>query len=95
MNLSSREAPKDCPPIIVEPDAHGQAALLLTESLIHTLVENGVLTNRDAVQVVSCAAEVKIEVATTAGESAKRMNESLRLLERMRRSFEADGSGAS
>ncbi len=93
MTASSHEAPKERPPIIVEPDAHGQAALLLTESLMHTLVENGVLTNAGAIQIVSCAAEVKVEVAAAAGESNKRMNESLRLLEKMRRSFEADGPG--
>ena len=39
-------------PSAVEPDAHGQAALLLTESLLHMLVENGELTNAQAVDVV-------------------------------------------
>ncbi len=72
-----------------EPDAHGQAALLLTESLIHMLVERSIINNVDAVDVVRTAAEVKTEVATAAGESARRMNESLTLLARMQRSFEA------
>lgn len=74
----------------VEPDAHGQAALLLTESLIHTLIENAAMSNMDAIQVVRSAAEVKVEVATAAGESDKRMKESLKLLEKMRRSLESD-----
>ena len=75
---------------LIEPDAHGQAALLLTESLIHTLVERRVLTNEDAVEIVISAVEVKVEVATASGESRKRMGESLVLLGRMRRSFETD-----
>ncbi len=77
-------------PGIVEPDAHGQAALLLTESLIHMLVERGAITNTQAVEVVQTAAEVKVEVATSAGESAKRIKESLALLERMQSSLESD-----
>jgi hypothetical protein len=78
------------PATTFEPDAHGQAALLLTESLLHMLVERSVLTNTEAVEVVQTSAEVKVEVATAAGESSKRMNESLTLLIKMRRSFESD-----
>ncbi len=78
------------PPVVVEPDAHGQAALLLTESLIHMMVERGVITNTQAVEVVQIAAEVKVEVATSAGESAKRIQESLALLAKMQSSFESD-----
>jgi len=77
-------------PSIAEPDAHGQAALLLTESLIHRLVENRGLTNSEAVDVVHTAAVVKVEVAEAAGESKARMNESLALLARMEDSFRAD-----
>ena len=77
-------------PVIDEPDAHGQAALLLTESLIHMLVERGALTSTEAVEVVQTAAEVKVEVAAAAGESAKRMVESLTILEKMRSSFESN-----
>ncbi len=79
------------PAIIVEPDAHGQAALLLTESLIHSLVDKGFLSIPDAVEVIEVAADVKLEVATAAGESKKRMEESLELLRRMSVSFETDG----
>jgi len=73
-----------------EPDAHGQAALLLTESLLHMLVENRGLTNAQAVDVVHTAAVVKVEVAEAAGESRTRMLESLDLLKRMESSFQAD-----
>ncbi len=78
------------PTEVVEPDAHGQAALLLTESLLHTLVDRGVLTITEAVEVVQTAAEVKVEVANAAGESTRRMNESLLLLAKMQSSFETD-----
>jgi hypothetical protein len=77
-------------PAVSEPDAHGQAALLLTESLIHMLVENRGLTNAQAVDVVHTAAVVKVEVAEAAGESRSRMLESLALLSRMEDSFQAD-----
>lgn len=90
MTPSNRVGRKAGPPMIVEPDAHGQAALLLTESLIHMLVECGSITNTQAVEVVQVAAEVKVEVATSAGESAKRIKESLDLLAKMQSSFESD-----
>ena len=54
------------------------------------LVERGTITNTEAVEVVQTAAEVKVEVATLAGESAKRIKESLALLARMQSSFESD-----
>ncbi len=72
-----------------EPDAHGQVALLLTETFIHMLVERCVINNADSIEIVRTAAEVKAEVATAAGQSARRMKESLTLLARMQRSFEA------
>jgi hypothetical protein len=42
-----------------EPDAHGQAALLLAESLIHMLVDIRILSLGQAVEVLQIAAEVK------------------------------------
>ena len=74
----------------IEPDAHGQAALLLTESLLHALIDRSVLTNSQAVEVVTAAAEIKREVATAAGESTERMNQSLALLSRMAESLSSD-----
>ena len=73
-----------------EPDAHGQASLLLAESLIHMLVERKVLSLDQVVEVIQIAAEVKTEVAAAAGESKARMNESLALLANMSNSFESD-----
>lgn len=75
---------------VVEPDAHGQAALLLTESLIHCLVDKGALTNTEAIEVIQTAQAVKLEVATSDGESARRIQESLDLLSKMSASLETD-----
>lgn len=77
-------------PLLEEPDAHGQAALLLAESTLHTLLEAGVLTNREAVMTVQSAADVKVEVAAVTGESRGRMQQSLDLLSRIQASFETD-----
>lgn len=91
-NMSPRDGAAVAKSPNVEPDAHGQAALLLAESTLHTLVESGSLNTEQAVQVVRTAYEVKIEVATYAGESEGRMQASLDLLSRIERSFAADGT---
>lgn len=77
--------------IVTEPDAHGQAALLLAESILHTLIENSVLTVQQAIAVVQTASEVKEEVAEAGGESNARMEASLALLEAISTSLETDG----
>ena len=76
----------------IAPDAHGQAALLLTESLVHMLVENRTLSNGQAIELIQIATDVKMEVAAASGESKARMNESLALLAKMSSSFAADRS---
>lgn len=83
----------DYPPSAMraEPDAHGQAALLLAEATLHALVEAKALSIGQALAVVETAAEVKEEVAEAAGESKKRMMESIQLLFRIGLSLRADG----
>ena len=76
-------------PLGPQPDAYGQAALLLAESILHALVESHTLTTVEAVAVVHTAAEINVEVALASGESKERMIESLNLLSAMARSFEA------
>jgi hypothetical protein len=73
-----------------EPDAHGQAALLLAESTLHALVAAGKLSTRDCVEAVELAKEIKVEVATETGESSKRMGESLALLTAIADSLRTD-----
>jgi len=78
------------PPMSLEPDAHGQAALLLAESILHALVETKTLTVAGVLSIVETTCEVKVEVAEQTGESSKRMEESLRLLQAISTSFKAD-----
>ena len=61
-------------------DAHGQAALMLVESLLHALMEAGTFTVEQALSVVSTAQEIKVELAHLAGESPDRLQASLDLL---------------
>ena len=62
------------------PDAHGQAAMLLVESLIHGLIAHAVISVGDAIEIVGVAAEVKQEVAHDLGDSPATMERSLALL---------------
>ena len=73
-----------------EPDAHGQAALLLSESILHALVETGTLTPGTAAAVVRAACEVKVEIAEMSNESDSRMRHSLDLLTRIEHSIRSD-----
>ena len=63
-----------------EPDAHGQAALLLAESILHALVESRTLSHEGALSIIRTSCEVKTEVAELSGDSNGRMRESLNLL---------------
>ncbi len=72
-----------------EPDAYGQAALILAESTLHALVDNTTFSSAEAVIILQIAAEVKAELAATTGESDGRLQESLQLLTAIRTSFEA------
>ena len=47
------------------PDPHGQAALMLCESLMVLLVEEGILRKEQAVEAIEMVVEVKREVAGT------------------------------
>ena len=73
-----------------EPDAHGQAALLLVESLIHDLVARTVISVDEAIEIVQVAAEVKAEVAAELGDSPATMRHSLALLESIAHSLKGD-----
>jgi hypothetical protein len=62
------------------PDAHGQAAMLLVESLIHGLIERSALTVTEAIEIVEVASQIKTEVADALGDSPATMRKSLALL---------------
>jgi hypothetical protein len=59
-------------------EPQGQAALLFCESLIHVLVEEKVLTLRQALSVLTTAVEVKADMVGL--ENTALMEESMRLL---------------
>ena len=51
------------------PDAHGQAAVLLVESLIHGLIARAVLSVEDAIEIVGVASEVNDDIAADRGDT--------------------------
>lgn len=77
-------------PELLGPDAHGQAAMLLVESLVHGLIERSVLTVADAVEIVETAAHVKEEVASELGDSPANLRKSLTILETLMASLVYD-----
>ncbi|HVF83156.1 MAG TPA: hypothetical protein VM913_03175 [Sphingomicrobium sp.] len=72
------------------PDPHGQAAMLLTESLLHGLVARKVISIPDAIEIVEIAADVKAETAADAEESAAKIQKSLAILNAVARSLASD-----
>jgi hypothetical protein len=73
-----------------DPDAHGQAAMLLVESLIHGLIARSLISTEDAVEIVDVAADVKEEVASDLGDSPATMRKSLTILKAIRGSLSSD-----
>lgn len=72
------------------PDAHGQAALLLVESLVHGLIARDLITVADAVEIVDVAAEVNADVGSDVGDSPARLRKSLGLLDAIGSSLRRD-----
>ena len=73
-----------------EPDAHGQAAFLLVESLIHGLIARQALTVEGAVEIVEIAAEVKAGIAEEMGDSPATLKRSLGMLNGLADSLRSD-----
>jgi hypothetical protein len=80
-----------------EPDPHGQMALMLCESLLHELVENGVITKAQALGAI----DTVVELAREAAESDRPLGSARRraqtqsamiIIEAIRRSFAAKGA---
>lgn len=75
------------------PDAHGQAALVLVESLIHGLCEKAILSTNDAVEILERAVDVQLDHAETGGSEATTMWQSHALLLSIANSLSIDGKG--
>ncbi|MGI4730423.1 MAG: hypothetical protein ACRYFW_01590 [Janthinobacterium lividum] len=80
------------PPV---PDAHGQAALLLTESLIHGLLARSIISIGDAIEIVETADEVQVQVAEAADGAGAPMWQSHALLSAIAESLKYDIDGRS
>lgn len=75
---------------IPEPDAHGQASMVLVESLIHGLISRRVITVGDALDIVDTAVEVKADSATDLGYSPANLRQSMNLLTAIGESLRID-----
>lgn len=73
-----------------DPDPHGQAAMLLVESLLHALIGRSILSVADAVDVVETASEVKEVISAETGEARSTMEKSLALLGAIHASLSQD-----
>jgi hypothetical protein len=73
-----------------EPDAHGQAALLLVESLIHELIEQSLISVEQAIGVIQVAADVNLEIGQARGDSPDHIRRSLNLLDSISASLNID-----
>ena len=84
-------------PTLPMPDAHGHAALLLAESLIHGLIERSILSVADVIDIIETAQSVQAEVAEVAevadGHGAP-MWRSHALLSSIARSLSHEGGGS-
>ena len=75
---------------LYEPDAHGQAAMLLVESLLHGLIKRGVIGVADAVEIVDVAIEVKSDIGPELGDSPATLQKSIALLQAISTSLRFD-----
>ena len=74
----------------VGPDAHGHAAILLVESLIHGLVAKSVISVADAVEMVRIAEEATTEIGRERGNASNDLTASLSILASIRTSLAID-----
>ncbi len=73
-----------------DPDAHGQAALLIVESLMHGLIEKGLLSVDEAIDIMQSATEVKEDVVDLRVESLDTARHSLQLIDTIASSLAID-----
>ena len=74
---------------IKQADAHGQAALVLVESLLHGLIEKSVISVAAAVEIVDAAVEVSRDASTELGHPQS-LERSITLLEAISHSLKHD-----
>lgn len=72
------------------PDAHGQSAMLLVESLIHDLIARSVFSVDDAMEIVNIAADVREVIAVDQGQTPLAILQSRALLDGISKSLQHD-----
>lgn len=73
-----------------EVDAHGHAAMLLVESLIHGLIATSTISVAQAVEIVDIASDVTIEMAAGHSKAPDHLGKSLTLLQSISTSLSQD-----
>lgn len=76
------------------PDAYGQAAMLLVESLIHALIGRSVIGVQEAIELVTIAIDAKMEIASDRGENDDAADRALALLTAIRHSLSHDSAAS-
>lgn len=76
--------------VVAESDAYGKAALMLAECTLHTLIEVGAITVRDAIDVVETAAELNQELLEVSPETRATREKTLALLKAVSISLKTD-----
>ncbi len=71
-------------------DAHGRAALLLVESLIHELIARSVFTVADGVSVMELARDAQLAIIEDAASPPPAMDEAAMLLAALAASLRID-----
>lgn len=71
-------------------DAHGRAALLLVESLIHGLAERSILTVAEAVSIMETALDAQIAITDDAAKPTTSMQQASVLLSTLVESLRID-----
>ncbi|RZL51649.1 MAG: hypothetical protein EOP65_17055 [Sphingomonas sp.] len=74
-------------------DAHGEAAMLLVESLIHGLVARSVLSVDEAIALVTVAVDARAEIVADRGEADAAQDRALALLSGIGASLAYDAGG--
>lgn len=78
---------------LIMPDSYGHAALLLVERLIHGLIERGIISVDDAIEIVEGADSVQVDIAGAADGHGAPMWHSHALLSAIAESLRSDVSG--
>ncbi len=71
-------------------DAHGRAAMLLVESLIHGLIARSVISAKDAAEIVEVAQDIDTEIAAEQEGPPSTTRKSQTLLAAIRASLDFD-----